>query len=119
MRIQRVRLCFCTDTESKRRLCFCSDTESKRRLLPPNASPWGWLKGSPGHHELQASDRRRLAGRQLALALGPGLPPQKRECYKYAELVAVRAAVRRGSVSSRWWFNMQNGSYESGKGLGN
>ena len=37
----------------------------------------------------------------------------------YVELVAVGAAVRRGSVSSRWWFNMQNGSFESGKELGN
>ena len=27
--------------------------------------------------------------------------------------------MRRGSVSSRWCFNMQNGSFESGKGLGN
>ena len=31
----------------------------------------------------------------------------------YAELAAVGAAVGRGSVRSRWLFNMQNGSSES------
>ena len=33
--------------------------------------------------------------------------------------VAGGAAVGRGRVSARWWFNMQNGAFESGRELGN
>ena len=52
-------------------------------------------------------------GAQLALALA--CRHRNWSVKTYAELVAVGAAVRRGSVSSSWWFNMQNGSFESGE----
>ena len=38
---------------------------------------------------------------------------------KYVEMVAVVAAVGRGSVSSRWRFTMHSVSFESRKELGN
>ena len=47
------------------------------------------------------------------------MPQKKLECLKYALLVEVGAAVTRGSVSLRGWFNVPNGSFWFGKELGN
>ena len=65
--------------------------------------------------------RRWRARSQRAASSAPRrtrtfLPPQKLECYKYAELLAVGAPVRRGSASASLWFNMQSGSFESVEG---
>ena len=81
----------------------------RHRHLRRARTPYASVDGS------SASRRRR----RLSLGTWRPAATETGVLKKYAELMAVGAAVRRDSVSSRWRFNMQKGSFESGKELGN